>query len=247
MTVTGTCAKAGVLLSLIWPTSARAYRPFDGTDADVASFGELELEVGPVGYERVASEHFLVAPALVLNYGVAPHFEAVVGGRQLWALSSPHTSKLEDVSLSLKTVLREGSLQAGRGVSVAVETGLLLPGSERRLGGHVASIFSWRCSAVALHLNLSNDLLTSLDYTATTSLIAEGPGRWLVRPVAELLLQRDFGSSTLTDGLGASLLVGAVTSWSDAWSVDLGLRHGRADDAPMDEVRLGFTWGLHVP
>jgi hypothetical protein len=49
---------------------ARAYRPFDGTDASVAKHGDLEIELGPVGYLRQGNERFLVAPAVIVNLGV---------------------------------------------------------------------------------------------------------------------------------------------------------------------------------
>lgn len=236
----------GALVALLGTRHAIAYRPFDGTDADVAAPHEVELEVGPLGYEREGPTHSLVAPALVLNYGVAPGFEAVLEGRQEWGLGSSRHSELEDVALSLKSLLREGSLQDARGVSVALETGLLLPGSERRLGAHVASIFSWRWPALVLHLNLGNDLLTSVHYAASTSVILEGPDAWSVRPVAELWLERDFGAAKLAKGLGASVLVGAVASWSDAWSFDGALRYGSVDGEPLQEVRFGFTWAFQA-
>ena len=233
---------AGMALTLTWATHALAYRPFDGTDADVAAPRELELEAGPLGYVHEGAAHFLVAPALVLDYGLAPKFEAVLEGQQLWGLASAPLWALADVALSLKTVLREGSLQDKSGVSVALETGMLLPGSERRFGFHIASIFSWRWPALALHLNIGNDVLTSVDYAASTSLILEGPDSWRVRPVAEVFLERDFGSPEFADGLARSVLVGVILSASAAWSFDLGLRHGQVDGEPLGEARLGFTW-----
>jgi hypothetical protein len=133
-------------------------------------------------------------------------------------------------------------LQKRRGVSIAIESRLLLPGSEHRLGAHVASIFSWRWPALALHLNLGNDLFASVQYAASASVIVEGPVTWQVRPVAELLLERDFGSPRLAKGFTRSLLVGAIAAWSESWAFDLGLRHGRTDGQGLDEVRLGFTW-----
>jgi len=232
----------GVILTLVSVTPAFAYRPFDGTDADVAAPREIELEAGPVGYLREGDAHSLVAPALVLDYGFAPRFEAVLEGQQQWGLGSTQRWELADVALSLKRVLREGSLQGRGGPSVALETGLLLPGSERRLGVHVASIFSWRWPLLTLHLNLGNEILTSVEYAASTSLILEGPAAWRVRAVAELFLERDFGSPALTRGLARSVLVGAILSASDAWSFDLGLRHGQVDGGPLDEARLGCTW-----
>jgi hypothetical protein len=238
-----------MLLGLAWSGSAWAYRPFDGTDADVAPAREVELELGPVGYERQGSAHFLVAPALVLNYGLAAGYEAVLEGRQHWPIRSSQRSELNDVNdvaLSLKSLLRTGSRQGERGVSVALETGLLLPGSEQRLGAHVASIFSWQWPDVTLHLNLGNDLLTSLHYVAKGGLIVEGPGRWRVRPVGELLLARDFGQRRLGQGLSPSLLLGAIAVCTDGLAVDLALRHGADDGVQEDEARLGLTWSFSV-
>jgi hypothetical protein len=237
-------AVVSTALVLSWAAPASAYRPFDGTDAAVAEAHVVELEVGPVGYERQSTAKYLVAPALVLNYGVAPGFELVLEGRQLWALHEPDDSGLEEVALSLKSVLRRGSLQGAKGVSVAMESGLLLPGTDARLGVHVASIFSWQWPAVTVHLNLMNDLLTSLRYAASSSVIAEGPSQWLVRPVSEVLVVRDFAERAVTRGSGASVLVGAIAEWNDAWAFDVAVRHGVREGRTEDEVRLGFTWSF---
>ena len=110
-----TCA-ASLLATLTCAAPALAYRPFDGTDADVAAHHEFELEVGPVGYEREGNDRFLVAPALVINYGLAPRFEAVLEGRQQRAFEHLRDSQTEDIALSLKSLLREGSLQGASGV-----------------------------------------------------------------------------------------------------------------------------------
>jgi len=237
-------AVASGLLALTWTARALAYRPFDGTDADVAAPREFELEAGPLGYAREGHERFLIGPALVLNYGLAPGFEAVLEGRQQRALDHLRDFQTEDVALSLKSLLREGALQDASGTSVALEAGLLLPGSEGRLGVHLASIFSWRWPALTVHLNLGNDLLTSVHYVAIGSLILEGPDSWRVRPVAELLFERDFGGPKFTNGLERSVLVGAIMPCSDSWSLDLALRHAVVDEEQVDEARLGFTWSF---
>jgi hypothetical protein len=234
------------VLLLVSTTPARAYRPFDGTDADVAAPREVELEIGPVGYVRADTARSLVAPSLVLNYGFAPRLEAVLEGRQRWVLSPSSPPALDDVALSVKSLLREGTLQGESGISLALETGVLLPGSTRRLGAHVASILSWRVPALTLHLNLGNDLLTSVRYAASSSLIVEGPERWRVRPVGEVLVERDFGERSLARGLGASMLIGAVASWSEAWSFDLAIRRGYTDGVTEDELRGGLTWAFQA-
>jgi hypothetical protein len=38
--------------------------------------------------------------------------------------------------------------------------------------------------------------------------------------------------------------VGVVVSWTQAWSVDLAVRHGSAEGVAEDEVRAGFTWAF---
>lgn len=237
---------AALLVAVTWTTPSLAYRPFDGTDADVATPREFELEAGPLGYQREGREQLLVGPNLVLNYGLAPNFEAVLEGRQQRALDHLRDSETEDVALSLKSLLRQGSLQDASGASVALEAGLLLPASERRLGMHLASIFSWRWPALTLHLNLGNDLLTTVHYVAISSLILEGPDAWRVRPVAELLLERDFGGRKLTSGLERSVLVGAIVPCNSSWSLDLALRHAVVGVEHVSEVRMGFTWALTI-
>ena len=66
--VAGLVATASLLLV---GRDALAYRPFDGTDADVAEYGDFELELGPTQYYREDGRNFLVAPATVLNLGIA--------------------------------------------------------------------------------------------------------------------------------------------------------------------------------
>jgi hypothetical protein len=225
--------------------SAQAYRPFDGTDADVAAPREIELELGPAGYLREGTEGRLVLPALVFNYGVVPGSEVVLEGRDSWLLRRrPQHNGVDDVALSLKSVLRSGSLQGRRGLSVALESGLLLAGSHEPPGVHVASIISQRWSELSLHLNLSNDLLAAPYYQAGAGLIIEGPDAWRVRPVAEILLGHDFGSASLRSGFAESVLVGAIAPYSEAFAFDLGLRYGHTDRQRDEEARLGLTWSF---
>lgn len=234
---------AGVSLCLTWSASAAAYRPFDGTDADVAEPREIELELGPVGYLREGSERSLVMPALVFNYGLSPGFEAVLEDRDNWRLDRRSLRPgVEDVALSFKGLLRPGSLQGVHGVSVAIEAGMLLAASKEQLGLHTASIFSQRWPALTLHFNLGNDFIPSIGYEASASLIVEGPAAWPLRPVAEALAERDFGSPTLRSGLAESVLVGAIAPCGNTLSFDLGLRYGRARGQRDEEARLGLTW-----
>jgi hypothetical protein len=152
-------AMAVLVCGLALSRSARAYRPFDSTDASVADTGEFELEAGPAGYLRIGPSRYLVAPALIANLGLFDRCEAVLQGRELILLEGvsgePHT-RWNDNEASLKFVLRKGSLQGESGVSIATELGLLLPGqSEPGIGASGSLLVSQRWWFATLHLNLA--------------------------------------------------------------------------------------------
>src|SRR3954463_10673253 len=65
------------VLCLSGVSTAHAYRPFDGTDADVAELGEFELELGPAQVLHEDGRNFLITPT-VLNLGILPRTELVV-------------------------------------------------------------------------------------------------------------------------------------------------------------------------
>src|SRR4051794_36514791 len=110
-----------ISLALAIPCSVSAYRPFDSTDAAVAAEGELEIELGPIGYLKEDQHHYLVAPNLVLNLGIARDWEAVLEGEHFILLDGmPDESQFRLIGTGafLKGVLREGSLQDATGPSV---------------------------------------------------------------------------------------------------------------------------------
>jgi hypothetical protein len=130
-------------------TSASAYRPFEGTDADVAKPQTVEIELQPAGTLREGSQSTFVAPATVLNIGLVPGWEAVFEGRGQFPLSSCDEGtgpSLVGAGAFLKGVLRPGSLQDQHGPSIATEFGVLLPGvnAEPGFGASVAGIISQR-------------------------------------------------------------------------------------------------------
>jgi len=90
---------------------AFAYRPFDGTDAAVAEPGQVEVELQPAGRLQEGSQSFLVAPGIVVNYGLTKGLEAVFEGRFMTPLSSSEPPNLTDAGTFLKCVLRPGVLQ----------------------------------------------------------------------------------------------------------------------------------------
>src|SRR3982750_1243910 len=105
---------------LAWPGTSFAYRPFDSTDAAVADVGELEIELGPVGFRRSDAERTVIAPAYVLNYGFAKNWELVLEGQAEHPLppAEDTRSRLVGNGLFLKGVLKEGVLQDKSGPSV---------------------------------------------------------------------------------------------------------------------------------
>jgi hypothetical protein len=229
-------------LLCVWNHPAYAYRPFNLTDAAVAARGEMELECGPLGYLVDADGRFLVVPSFILNVGIAEDWEVVLEGRNFLLVQPMRADRrdtLRETALSLKGVLREGSLQDRSGPSVGLEVGLLLPGigTDPGVGASFAGIVSQRWSAMTVHVN--GTLLIMHDHTlgAVAGAIVEGPSRWAVRPVAELTLEQDAGRTT-------SGLIGAIWQVQHNLSLDAGWRVARSEGADFREFRAGFTWGF---
>src|SRR3954465_13386228 len=103
-----TLALATLATATLVSREVKAYRPFDQTDADVVEHRGVEIELGPVGLERSREELVLVAPALILNYGIFPRVELVVEGKNERALRSPVDERweLRDVAVSVKGLVR---------------------------------------------------------------------------------------------------------------------------------------------
>src|ERR1051325_9266245 len=140
------------LAALLWPSAAYAYRPFTGTDADVAGWGEMELEIGAFGWLHEGDRDALVAPALIANYGFLPRFELVLEGRQFVLTDvAPGEARVQllDTALSVKSIVREGALQEKSGPSIAVEASVLLPETGATTpGAELAAIVSARWDAM---------------------------------------------------------------------------------------------------
>lgn len=225
-----------------WPRDARAYRPFDGSDASVADKGEMEIELEPLGYRREGSDHTLIAPAARFSYGFAERWEATLGGQAEHGLSgSDKRSILVGNSASLKGMLREGSLQEKPGPSLATEASLLLPGigDESGVGGSLAGVVSQQWPFLTLHLNIVGAVSREQHGDIFLSVIVEGPHDWPVRPVAEVFHERDFGSFTTTSGL-----IGAIWQVRRNLAFDAGFRHASINDHTIDEVRAGVTFSV---
>jgi len=226
------------------PDAALAYRPFDSTDAAVVDAGEFELELGPLGQIREASEKFRVAPAVVANFGFSGERELVLQGQRQIALQEvpgePRTA-IVDTGLFVKQVLREGVLQEKPGPSVATEYGFLLPtvNGEHGTGFSVAGIVSQRFEAGTIHLNSALAWTRSREPDLFLGVILEGPYSWTVRPVAEVFSEETRGSPR-TD----SMLLGVIWRAKEDLSLDFGVREARAGDVAIHELRAGLTWSF---
>lgn len=234
---------AGLLCLLACPASA--YRPFDGTDAAVADEREFEIELGPVGRLREGAKRSSVAPAAVINYGLADDREIVLEGKVFRTIGTVEDgdfrTSLADTALSLKQIHRRGSLQDGTGASVASECGVLLPTihGERGGGASCALIASQRWDAATVHLN--GALLFNRDHrwTPFAGVIVGGPERWQLRPVAEVFSQQIVGGAHTNSGL-----LGLIWRNSEHLSFDVGMRRARTGDEKIREFRAGLTWAF---
>jgi hypothetical protein len=220
-----------------------AYRPFNGTDAAVADVGELEFELQPAGVLQEGGTQTLVAPWLVTNFGFAKNWEAVLEGKLQTPLSSDEPPTLTDVGLSLKYVLREGSLQEKSGPSIATEFGTLLPGvgADAGVGATWATIISERWDWGTVHLNLQPSLTRDHRAEMFVSTILEGPSKWKVRPVAEIFFDDTFDEERTVSGL-----VGLIWQARENVAVDFAVRAASTNGRPVEEIRAGITFGIPV-
>jgi hypothetical protein len=223
--------------------AAHAYRPFDGTDADVASTGEVEIELGYLHLLREGPQKSLVAPAAVVNFGLADGRELVVEGRVSTPLNhfaDSHRTTLEDAGISVKQIHRRGSLQEETGPSVASECGLLLPTvAGERSGAGCGGIVSMRGQASTVHLNGALSKNRDGHWERFLAGIVEGTG--MVRPVGEILVNRDSAGKHV-----ASALAGVIWTARKGLTFDLALRRARTEEHNVTEVRLGLTWDIHA-
>jgi hypothetical protein len=123
-----------LLVILLFPAWAWAYRPFVSTDAAVADPKEFEIELGYFNLEHTRHDNTITTPSLVLNYGFVTNWEAVAE----FSVEASPEFEVTDPGLFVKGVLKEGVLQDKPGLSIAVEAGVLLPSTlphDRRTRG----------------------------------------------------------------------------------------------------------------
>jgi hypothetical protein len=223
---------------------AEAYRPFDGTDADVAELGAFELELGPAHYYNQAGQSYLIAPATVLNFGIFEGTELVIDFQDFIAvgpLAGRPVAALKDTDILVKHVFREGILQGKTGISFAVEAGPLTPeiNGTDAFGASVNALFSYRWSWGTVHFNEWPSYTREHNLDLFSGVIVEGPHEWVVRPVSEVYIEKEFNAVVT-----GSALVGAIWNVKDSFQLDLGVRGARIGDENAAEVRLGLTWSL---
>ena len=229
-----------LLLALGWSEPAFAYRPFDSTDAAVADKGAFEVELSPLSFRHDDDGAAWIAPSARLNYGFAEDWEVVLEGQaEHFARQRSHVT---DAALSLKSVLREGSLQEKSGWSLASEESLLLPGinADDGAGFEWTGIASQRWDWGAIHINIAAELTRDQRLGTFVGLILEGPEDWPLRPVAEVNYQRAFSTEEET-----SVLLGAIWKVRDGLAFDLGFRHAWINSRPDEQVRAGLTFAMN--
>jgi len=229
----------GLLLG--WISKASAYRPFNGTDAAVADPNEVEIEFQPIGTLTQDSGKSLVGPWAVLNIGFENRWEAVFEGKGMIPVSPGGAFEITDPGISLKHVLVPGSLQDQTGPSIATEFGVLLPevNGEQGVGATLQGIVSQRWDWGTIHFNMAASLTREHNGDLFTSLIIEGPFKWIVRPVAEIFYEDEVNQAHTISGL-----LGLIWQVRDNLSFDIAFRHALTNGHPVDEIRFGTTFGF---
>jgi hypothetical protein len=221
-------------------TPAAAYRPFVSTDAAVAETREVEVELGYFTVDRTDGSTVYTVPEVVLNYGLVEDVEVV--GEFGLAEQAGEELQVADPEISLKTVLKDGVLQDKPGVSVAVETGLVLPSTvegERRFGFEVVGIVSEQLSPVMFHLNVGGGIdRAESNPLVIWGLIAEIPAHPRLRLVSEVNGESTEGEAAQDSGLLGFIWqpLGPEFFW------DLGVRKGFSHAVSDWGVTTGLTF-----
>jgi hypothetical protein len=224
---------------LVAASPASAYRPFDGTDAAVADFGEVEIEFQPLGAIRPGGQTKPISDA-IFNFGFAERWELV-----LQATPQALPDGVGPISVAnaafLKYVVQPGVLQDKSGPSIATEFGPLLPaaGGGSGVGFGLTGIVSQRWDWGTVHLNAASNLTPDQHGELFLDAIVEGPIKWKVRPVLEI-----YSDSVVTRSQTFSGLIGAIWQVNDKLSFDAALRYASVDGRPVSELRLGLTFGF---
>jgi hypothetical protein len=222
-----------------WPHVAFAYRPFDSTDPAVAEPGEVEIELSPVSFRHDDSGDTWISPQLRFNFGFARNWELVIEGQGEYAPGA--TGVFVENAASVKRVVRDGTLQGQTGPSIAIEVGTLLPGinDQAGFGAELAGIIGNQWSWGAIHFTAAATLTRDNRGEMSLGMIIEGPSAWKVRPVAELVYEREFGQSEVV-----AALAGVIWEVKDGLAFDFAVRQAAIDGDPETEIRMGVTFAF---
>jgi hypothetical protein len=219
-------------------TSAFAYRPFDGTDAAVADFGEVEVELQPLGAMHAGSTTKPVSDS-VLNFGFAERWELVLQATAQPPLGGGGPLSVPDAAF-LKYVVQPGVLQDKQGPSMAMEFGPLLPDvGGSGVGFSWSGIVSQRWDWGTVHFNVETNFTQDQHGELFFDAIIEGPSKWKVRPVFEV-----YSDSIINVSQSYSALAGAIWQVNDKLAFDVAFRYALVDGRPVNEIRAGMTFGF---
>ena len=238
-------AVVAVMFTALIAGVAHAYRPFDLTDADVATRHNFEIELGPVEFVSVDSEHSLRAPNLAINFGLATGRELVLEGANHVVLeSTPDESRmtLEGLAFAMKQVMRRGSLQDEPGLSIAMEDAILFPErGEKHLGAAASLIASMASKRGSAHFNIEGERLPEGRNAGTAGLIFEASDHFGIAPAIELKVE------AVNGGLPEhSVLLGLIYVPGRETEYDVAVRLARSGDERIFEIRAGLTWQVSV-
>lgn len=231
-----------MLIILLFPAWAWAYRPFVSTDAAVADPKEFEIELGYLNLEHTRPANIITTPSIVLNYGFVTNWEAVAE----FSVEASPEFEVTDPALFLKGVLREGVLQDKPGLSIAVEAGPLLPSTlphEHGVGLEAIGIVSGKVAPVTVHVNggagLDRDDRQAFGVWGVIAELAVHPK---LRFVGEIN-----GESIQDARPNNSALFGVIWQPTSAnLFLDAGVRHRISQVAPEWQFTLGLTLGLSL-
>lgn len=228
-----------ILGCIVLSPCALAYRPFDSTDAAVAEKGAWEIEFQPLGWRHNDEGAQWISPALILNYGFAENWEAVLEGRN--TVFDRNRDDLNDAAFSIKSVLREGTLQEKSGVSIGSEFSVFLPGinTDDGAGLGLTALMSDKHEWGAWHLNAGPMLARDGKGGWVAGGILEGPADWPVRPVGEIRYEKVFGDEEVI-----AFLAGVILPVKEGLALDLAFRHAREGGRPDEQIRAGVTFDL---
>src|SRR5262245_19240395 len=92
-----------------------------------------------------------------------------------------------------------------------------------------------------IHFNLGGALTREHRGDLFVGTIFEGPYDWTVRPVAEVVYEREFNTVETY-----SVLAGAIWKVRDDLSFDVGVREAWVNRQPVTEIRAGLTFAMSL-